>query len=151
MAEIRMGSTVTLAYTVKTEDGGWIDAACTEKPLVFTVGESDIIPGMIHNAIGMKKGEKKSFRVDPPDAYGERNPLFVRALPRKLFPDSLDIIPGDVLSASTRDGQKLPLTVLEVGTDTVTVDFNHPLAGKALFFDIEIIDVKDGVPSVGDE
>jgi FKBP-type peptidyl-prolyl cis-trans isomerase SlyD len=151
MSEIASGSMVSLSYCVKIDEGKIVDESAAGKPLVFTVGESDVIPGLTVQIIGMKKGEKKSFQVEPREAYGEHDPEYVRSLPLKLFPQEIQIKPGDMLTASTKDGQQIPFAVVEIREDSIVADFNHVLAGKTLFFDVEIIDIRDGMPTAGDE
>lgn len=151
MAEIRMGSTVTLQYTVKTDDGAVIDASEQDKPLIFTVGETEIISGLVNQVLGLKKSDRKSFSIPPKEAYREYNPDFVRNLPRNMFPDDIDLKAGDSLVAASGDGQEIPFTIREAAPEGVVADFNHVLAGKALHFDVEIIEVRDATATVGDD
>ena len=141
--DIEIGKTVSLKYVVKLEDGTIIDASEDSAPLVFTIGDPNIIPGMIDAVIGLKEGDSKSFSVAPKDAYGEHDPSFVRELPRNLFPDDMQIAVGDQLAAINNNGQEIPFTVMEASEAMILADFNHILAGKTLLFDVEIIEVTE--------
>jgi FKBP-type peptidyl-prolyl cis-trans isomerase 2 len=143
MAEIEIGKTVTLKYIVKLDDGTVIDKAEDSTPLVFTIGDPNIISGMVDAVLGLKEGDTKSFSVEPKDAYGEHDPAFVRELPRKLFPEDINICEGDQLAAINKNGQEIPFTVIEIRAAAILADFNHILAGKTLHFDIEIISVTE--------
>ena len=145
MAAIEIGKTVSLKYVVKLEDGTIIDSCEDSSPLVFTIGDPNIIPGMIEAVLGLNEGDKKSFSVEPKDAYGEHDAAFVRELPRSLFPDDMNIGIGDQLAAINKSGQEIPFTVIELSDTAILADFNHILAGKTLFFDVEIIDVTESV------
>jgi FKBP-type peptidyl-prolyl cis-trans isomerase 2 len=143
MAEIEIGRTVSLKYVVKMEDGTVIDSCEASNPLVFTIGDPNIIPGMVDAVMGMKEGETKSFSVEPKDAYGEHDPSFVHEIPRSLFDGDMNIEIGDQLAAINKDGQEIPFTVIEINEAVIMADFNHMLAGKTLLFDIEIIAVTE--------
>ncbi|MFA6449956.1 MAG: peptidylprolyl isomerase [bacterium] len=143
MSEIEIGKTVSLQYVVKLDDGIVIDQSDAENPLVFTIGDPNIIPGMVEAVVGMKEGEKKSFSVTPENAYGAKDPNFIRELPRNLFPDDMDIKVDDQLAAINKEGQEIPFCVVETNETMILADFNHPLAGKTLHFDIEIVEVTE--------
>jgi len=140
-----MGKTVSLMYTVKLDDGTVIDSSEGREPLVFTLGDGDIIKGMEQAVKGMKIGEKKSFSVAPKDAYGEHDPNFVKELPRRLFPADMQIEIGSQLAATNTDGIEIPFCVTDMSDDNIVADFNHVLAGKTLNFDIEIVDISETV------
>ncbi len=138
-----MGKTVSIIYTVKMDDGTMIDTSEGREPLVFTIGDGDIIKGMEEAVKGMKIGEKKTFSVAPKDAYGEHDPNFVKELPRRLFPADMPIEVGSQMAATNADGIEIPFCVMNVTGDMIVADFNHVLAGKTLNFDIEIVDISE--------
>ncbi|OQA90245.1 MAG: FKBP-type 16 kDa peptidyl-prolyl cis-trans isomerase [bacterium ADurb.Bin236] len=142
MQEIEYGSTVKMHYAVRLDDGTEVDSSAGREPLEFTVGESPIIAGMINNVIGMRPGDKKSFAVKPSEAYGESDPEQMKSIPRSAFPDGTDVCVGARFMACDENGNNIPLNIISVDEETVVADFNHPLAGKQLTFDVEIVDVK---------
>jgi len=143
MSVIEIGKTVSLKYIVKLDDGTIVDESEDAAPLLFTIGDPNIIPGMVDAVLGLQEGDKKSFSVEPKDAYGEHDSDFVRDLPRNLFPDDMKICVGDQLAAINKNNQEIPFTVVEISNDMIIADFNHILAGKTLHFDIEIIAVTE--------
>jgi peptidylprolyl isomerase len=142
MQEIEYGSTVKMHYSVRLEDGTEVDSSSGREPLEFTVGESPIIAGMVNNVIGMKPGDKKSFTVKSSEAYGESDPEQIKNIPRNVFPVGADVCAGARFMASDEKGNNIPLNIVSIDEETVVADFNHPLAGKHLTFDVEIVDVK---------
>jgi FKBP-type peptidyl-prolyl cis-trans isomerase 2 len=142
---IKKGDTVSLDYEGKLETGEVFDSSKHgdhSHPLEFKTGEGKVIPGFEKAVIGMKKGDKKEFSIEPKDAYGEPNPQLIQEIPRSQLPEGQEPKEGMVLMANSPDGRQFPLKIAKVGKETVTVDLNHPLAGKKLIFNIEIIDVK---------
>lgn len=139
-AEVTEGNTVKVLYTL-TVDGNVIDSSVNNEPFEFLVGDRQVIPGFEHAVLGMKIGDKKSFQLSPADGYGEVDPDAFQEFPLTDLP--ADIIPetGMTLQAMSPEGQPVIVTVKEVKEDTVVMDFNHPLAGKTLDFDIEIVGI----------
>jgi FKBP-type peptidyl-prolyl cis-trans isomerase 2 len=141
-AAVKKGDTVSLHYTGTLEDGSVFDTSKTRnQPLKFTAGSGQVIPGFDHAVMGMKKGEEKKFTLQPADAYGERKPEFTKIVPRKNLPQNHKPEKGMKLVMGTPNGQQIPATITEVTDENVTLDLNHPLAGKALTFDIKIVEI----------
>lgn len=134
---IAEGSPVKMLYTL-TVDGKVFDKS-GDKPLEFVAGKGQVIPGMDKAVIGMKAGEKKQITVSPEQGYGPRNPGSVQKVPKKLFKDAADMKVGSMVQGQTPQGP-FRAVVTELGADEVTLDLNHPLAGKTLNFDIEIVE-----------
>ncbi|MEW6054470.1 MAG: peptidylprolyl isomerase [Nitrospirota bacterium] len=141
MAVADFGRTVKVHYTVKLEDGTVVDNTRNHEPFIFTVGTGQVIPGFETEVIGMSLGEKKSFKVPVEDAYGEYYKELVTEVDKKEFPDDFQFEAGQHLEFPGTDGQVGLATVLKVTDTTVIFDRNHPLAGKELFMDIEILEV----------
>ncbi|HOX28416.1 MAG TPA: peptidylprolyl isomerase [bacterium] len=142
MIEAAMGATVTLNYSVRLEDGETIDSSEESGPLTFVLGDTDVISGMCAEVIGMKTGEKKTFSVQPKDAYGEPDPSLLAKIPVQFFGgEKVEL--GDQFVSTSEEGNEMPFIVVELGKEFITADFNHPLAGKVLTFDIEILHVQD--------
>jgi FKBP-type peptidyl-prolyl cis-trans isomerase 2 len=139
---VKKGDVVRLHYTGTLEDGSVFDTSKTRnEPLKFTAGSGQVIPGFDHAVMGMKKGEEKKFTIQPADAYGERKPEFTKIVPRKNLPQNHTPEKGMKLVMGGPNGQQIPATITEVTDENVTLDLNHPLAGKTLTFDIEIVEI----------
>ncbi len=141
---IKKDDQVSLDYEGKFEDGTVFDSSTHgdhSHPLEFKVGAGQVIPGFDSAVIGMKENEEKEFTIEPEDAYGQHNPELKKEMPREIFPKDQKIEPGITLIMQSPEGQQIPLNVLAINDKTVTLDLNHPLAGKKLFFKIKIIKV----------
>ena len=141
MSEVKNGDTVRIHYTGTLTDGAVFDSSEGRDPLDFTVGAGQVIVGMDEEMPGMKVGEKKTLNIPCLKAYGAINPGARQAIPREGIPDDVPLEIGTQLQMSTPDGQALPVTVVEVDEATVTLDANHPLAGKDLVFEIELVSI----------
>jgi FKBP-type peptidyl-prolyl cis-trans isomerase 2 len=135
------GKTVKANYTL-TVDGKVEDSSKERGPLEFKVGSNQVIPGFEKALMGMKAGEKKSFKVAPEEAYGPVDPGALQSVPRSQLPPEITPKVGMMLTAAGKDGQSMPVRIVEVKDDVVVMDFNHPLAGKTLDFDVEVVEVK---------
>ncbi len=139
---IKKGNKVKVEYTGTLDDGTVFDS--TEKhgePLEFEVGSGQLIPGFDDAVVGMKKGEEKEIKIEPADAYGEHNPELCKKIPRAKLPENEKLEKGSVLMMTLPNGMQFTALVAELDNDTVTLDLNHPLAGKKLNFKIKILDV----------
>ena len=141
MAEVKAGDTVQLHYTGTLLDGTTFDSSEGRDPLEFVVGSGQIIPGLDVAIPGMKVGDKKVVKIGADDAYGQLNEEMRQAVPREGIPADIPLEVGMQLQMQTPDGQAMPVTVVEMDEATVTLDANHPLAGKDLQFDIELMKV----------
>ncbi len=139
MAEIKDGDTVRIHYTGTLLDGTVFDSSDGREPLEFVVGSGQIIPGLDVALPGMAQGEKKTVNIASDDAYGPVNPALRQDVPRDAIPDEIPLEVGLQLQMQTPQGQPMPVTVAEIRDAEVTLDANHPLAGKDLKFDFEIV------------
>ena len=105
------------------------------------VGSGQIIPGLDNALPGMTEGERKSVEIESGEAYGPVNPEMQQSIPREGIPADIQLEPGTQLQMQTPDGQAMPVTVVSVDEASVTLDANHPLAGKDLQFDIEVVKI----------
>ncbi|HEU4340702.1 MAG TPA: peptidylprolyl isomerase [Candidatus Binatia bacterium] len=138
---VKDGSTVTLEYTLSGDDGTVIESSKGKAPLKYIHGRRQIIRGLERELAGMKTGEEKSIKIRPEDGYGAVDPKAFREFPRdKLPPEALQV--GTVLTARTPDGQAIPVRVHEVKENVVVLDFNHPLAGKTLNFEVKVGEIQ---------
>ncbi|WP_425044604.1 FKBP-type peptidyl-prolyl cis-trans isomerase [Primorskyibacter sp. S87] len=139
--QVKNGDTVRIHYTGTLTDGTQFDSSDGRDPLEFTVGSGQVIPGLDAELPGMSAGDKKRIEIDCQQAYGPINPDARQAIPREGIPDDIPLEVGIQLQMQTPDGQVLPVTVVELDEATVTLDANHPLAGKDLIFDIELVSI----------
>jgi FKBP-type peptidyl-prolyl cis-trans isomerase 2 len=137
---IKKGDKVKVEYTGKLDDGTVFDS--TEKqggePLEFEVGGGQIIPGFDKAVMGMEKGEEKEVHIKSSDAYGEHKEEMVKQLPNQGLPKEAKV--GSVLGINLPTGQQVPAKVVKIDEKTVTIDLNHPLAGKDLTFHLKVVD-----------
>jgi FKBP-type peptidyl-prolyl cis-trans isomerase SlyD len=139
--QIREGSQVALEYTVSDETGAVIESNKGKQPLSYIHGKSQIIPGLEKELSGMKVGDEKKIQVKPEDGYGPVNPDAFQEIPKdKLPPEALKV--GTTLMAQGPQGQGTPVRVHEIKDTTVIMDFNHPMAGKTLSFDVKVSEIK---------
>jgi FKBP-type peptidyl-prolyl cis-trans isomerase SlyD len=140
-AQIREGSQVALEYTLSDDTGTVIESNKGKPPMSYIHGQSQIIPGLEKELSGMKVGEEKKIQVKPEDGYGPVNPDAFQEVPKdKLPPEAMKV--GTMLMAQGPQGQGIPARVHEIKDNTVIMDFNHPMAGKTLSFDIKISEIK---------
>ena len=140
-AQIREGSQVALEYTLSDEAGTVIESNKGKQPMSYIHGKSQIIPGLEKELAGMKVGEEKKIQVKPEDGYGPVNPDAFQEVPKdKLPPEALKV--GTMLMAQGPQGQGIPVRVHEIKDTTVIMDFNHPMAGKTLSFNVKISEIK---------
>lgn len=139
MSQATAGNTVKIHYTGTLEDGTQFDSSEGREPLEFQLGSGQVIPGFDKAVEGMAVGESKSVTIPPDDAYGERNDQAIQEVPKSALPPDLVPVEGMSLQAQGQNQQPVQLTVVAVDDDSITVDANHPLAGKALNFDINLV------------
>ncbi|MDP2215668.1 MAG: peptidylprolyl isomerase [Methanolobus sp.] len=135
-----MQSLIKIDYTGTLDDGSVFDCSDEREPLQFTVGAGQVITGFEEAVRGMEEGQEKEFRIEPSEAYGEYDEALTQQIPRTVIRSDMEIQEGMMLLVKTHDGQEIPAKVAEVGDEQVTLDMNHPLAGKALNFNIKVIE-----------
>ena len=141
MSHAKSGDTVKIHYTGTLDDGTQFDSSAGRDPLEFEVGSGQVIPGFDKAVEGMSVGDSKSIRIEPDETYGQRHDQLVQDVERSLLPEDLDPTEGMALQSSSPDGQVTQFMVTAVTDETITVDANHPLAGQALSFDIELVEI----------
>lgn len=139
MTQVKTGDTIQIHYTGTLADGSKFDSSEGRDPLEFEVGSGQIIPGLDAAMPGMTVGEKKTVEIACADAYGPLDPGARQAVPRGDIPADIPLDPGTQLQVQTPSGQVMPVTVVEVTETEVTLDANHPLAGKDLTFAVELV------------
>jgi FKBP-type peptidyl-prolyl cis-trans isomerase 2 len=140
MEQIKNGDSVSVNYTGRLEDGTIFDTSIQEgrTPLTAKLGEGQLIPGFESGLIGMSIGEKKTIEIEPQDAYGEVNEMMIQEVNLNQVPENVKV--GDMLQGQNQYGP-VQVTVKEVKESTAVLDMNHPLAGKKLIFDLEVVSV----------
>ncbi len=145
MSQAKSGDTVKVHYTGKLDDGTVFDSSENREPLEFTIGEGQIIPGFEQAVVGMAPGESKTERISADQAYGPHENEMVLDVDRSRIPPELNPQVGQQLQIQHGDGEVTAVTVTQVSDTAVTLDANHPLAGKDLTFDIELVDIRKPV------
>ncbi len=141
MSQAQNGSTVQVHYTGKLTDGTVFDSSRERSPLKFTLGKGQLINGFEKAVVGMNAGEKKTVTIPSDEAYGPRQEKAVVEMERKNLPPNFDPQVGQRLELTQGDDTTLLVTVTATSDNTITLDANHPLAGRDLTFDIELVSV----------
>jgi len=142
---VEKGDKVTVEYEGKLEDGTVFDSSKHgdhSHPLEFVVGSGNLIKGFDENVVGMKKDEEKEFEIMPEDAYGSYREELKQDVPREILPKDPEPKEGMSLIMKTPEGGQFPVKISKVEKDTVTIDLNHPLAGKKLYFKVKVIEIE---------
>nr|WP_297460461.1 FKBP-type peptidyl-prolyl cis-trans isomerase [uncultured Halomonas sp.] len=142
MSDYRIGDgmQVTLHFTLKLEDGTVVDSTRDKQPATFQVGDGNLPPGFEAPLKGLTGGDTGSYEISPEHAFGQHNPQNMQKIPRESF-EGPELEEGLVMSFTDPNGGELPGVITEIDEKRVEVDFNHPLAGRTLTFDVEILDV----------
>jgi len=135
------GDNVKIHYTGTLDDGSVFDSSEGREPLGFTLGAGQVIQGFDDAVTGMEVGESKTVRIPANEAYGETRDDLILEMPRDQVPPDVEIELGMQLSVQQQNGQAVPVTVVEITDETVKLDANHALAGKALTFALELVSV----------
>ncbi len=141
MSEAKHGDTVKVHYTGKLENGTVFDTSINRHPLQFTIGEGQVIPGFEQAVVGMRPGQSKTVQVPTDKAYGPHREGMVMTVDQGQFPESLEPEVGQTLEITRSDGLRAVVTVVDVSETRVTLDVNHPLAGKELILDVQLIEI----------
>jgi peptidylprolyl isomerase len=142
MNNAQTGDVVRVHYTGRLEDGTVFDSSRGREPLEFTLGSGQVISGFDSAVEGMEVGETRSTRIPVEEAYGPRRDDLLLEIDREQVPESIEVSVGTQLQLQQEDGRSVPVTVAEVGSQTITLDGNHPLAGHDLDFELELLEVE---------
>ena len=141
MAQAKMNDTVVLHYTGSFTDGEIFDSSMDREPFEFTIGQGMVISGLENGIVGMNEGESRTLNIPAEEAYGLRREDLLAVIGRSQMPANIDLKIGIVLQARAPDGGVTSVMVRDVNDENVTLDFNHPLAGKELIFEVKLIKV----------
>jgi FKBP-type peptidyl-prolyl cis-trans isomerase 2 len=142
--EVKKGSKISVDYEGTFDDGEVFDSSSHgdhSHPLEFEAGAGQVIAGFDNAVLGMKVGDEKTFRIESKDAYGDHRVELVRQIPRDSLPKDQEPKEGMMLIVGSPDGRQFPVKITKVENDKVSIDLNHPLAGKALNFKIKIVEI----------
>ena len=141
MAKIKEGDTVKVHYTGKTSDGNVFDSSRERDPLEFTIGQGQLIPGFEKAVVGLEAGDSQTVTIPSDEAYGEVRDDMIVNVPKEQIPSDITPEVGQQLQIQQKDGGSIGVVVTEITEQEVTLDANHPLAGKDLTFEIEVVSV----------
>ncbi|MCU7798262.1 MAG: peptidylprolyl isomerase [Candidatus Thiodiazotropha sp. (ex Myrtea spinifera)] len=140
MRQVQEGDTVRIHYTGTLDNGTQFDSSAGQDPIEFTLGNKDVIPGFENGVKGMQVGDQKKIHIPAEEAYGERNDSLVEQVPLQNFPDDLELQVGMQLQAQSPNGENFNVIVTALNEEAATIDGNHPLAGEALNFELELVE-----------
>ncbi|AUC85119.1 peptidylprolyl isomerase [Polaribacter sp. ALD11] len=143
MSQVKENNTVKVNYTGKLSDGQIFDTSEGKEPIEFTLGQGRLIPGFEKGLIDMKLNEKKTITIVKEEAYGEVNKDLIQEVKKTELPQDMAPEVGMGLVSKSPDGQEMNLMVVEVKDESIVIDGNHPLAGKDLIFDLEVVEIKE--------
>ena len=143
MIQVKENNTVKVNYTGKLADGQVFDSSEGKEPIEFTLGQGQLIPGFEKGLIDMKLKEKKTITIAKEEAYGDVNKDLIQEVKKTELPQDMTPEVGMGLVSKSPDGQEMNLMVVEVRDESIVIDGNHPLAGKELIFDLEVVEIKE--------
>lgn len=141
MPRAQEGDLVTVIYQGTLEDGRVFDSSDEDEPLAFVIGEDAVLPGFEKAILGMETGEQKTVRIPPEEGFGVRQARLVDEFSLDALPDGLQLKVGTQLEVTAEKGSRFQVVVTAINGDRVTLDANHPLAGHALTFHIELLSI----------
>jgi FKBP-type peptidyl-prolyl cis-trans isomerase SlpA len=136
------GTKVTLHFSLKLVNGNVIDSNFERDPATFTVGDGSLLVGFEKAIFGLQEGDRESFVIKPEEGFGQRNPNNIQEIPRTQFDEDIELSEGLMLSFADAQKTELPGVVQRFDDETVIVDFNHPLAGRDIVFDVAILRIE---------
>lgn len=135
----------TLFFSLSLDDGQIIDSNFGGKPAQCVPGDGNLLPAFDACIVGLQAGDKRQFIIPAAEAFGLRQDANLKRVPRERFANAIELVPGLVVSFAAAEGGELPGVIHRLMGDVIEVDFNHPLAGRDIVFDVEIVDVEEGV------
>jgi len=139
---VQSNSAVLVHFTLKLDDGSTAESTRSNgKPALFRLGDTSLSEGLEQQLLGLKEGEKKAFSLEPDAAFGVPSPDLIQYFSRREFIDAGEPEIGAIMLFTAMDGSEMPGVIREVNGDSITVDFNHPLAGRTVHFDIEVLEI----------
>jgi FKBP-type peptidyl-prolyl cis-trans isomerase 2 len=143
MNKVKEGDNVSLHYTGTLDDGTVFDSSEGGDPLNFTIGSGQVIPGFENGVVGMDLGETKEISVAPDQAYGDYHEELVKVVPRAAFPPEIKPAIGMAFELELPSGESMPVRIIDIEDEEVTLDANHLLAGEVLKFKVRVVSIND--------
>lgn len=141
MQKVEEGNSVKVHYTGKLKSGEVFDSSKDKDPIEFEIGKQQMIPGFENAVVGMEEGGTKTVEIESENAYGDINDELFIEVPKSELPENITPEVGMQLQVQQQSGQQVPVQISEVKESSITLDANHPLAGKDLVFDIEVVEI----------
>jgi FKBP-type peptidyl-prolyl cis-trans isomerase SlpA len=145
--QITIGSSVTMHFSLALADGMLVESSFNDQPVSFVLGDGSIDKGLELALIGLVAGARQRLTLMPGQAFGERDESAIQSVPKSRFPEDMDLAPGQIIGFSGENGEEVAGAIVAIEDQEVTVDFNHPLAGREISFDVQILTVEN--PSAG--
>lgn len=140
MKQAQNGDTVRVRFSGRIENGAEFASNREEKPLEFTIGDGKLLQGFEQGTVGMQVGDKKTIRLEPDQAFGEKRPELIQQVPKSAIPEDINLTVGLQLHVNSQDGTPVQVTVSDISEEQVTLDANSPLAGEVVVFDLELVE-----------
>lgn len=141
--QITIGSRVSMHFSIKLAGGMLVESSFDEEPQTFVVGDGSVDKGLELALIGLRPNQRQTLTLMPGQAFGQRDDSAISWLPKVDFPQEMHLEPGQIIGFTAANGEELAGAVLEVGQEQVKVDFNHPLAGREIIFEVHILIVEN--------
>ncbi|WP_440615345.1 FKBP-type peptidyl-prolyl cis-trans isomerase [Cysteiniphilum sp. 6C5] len=142
--KIQRDSFVKMHFKIRLKDGSIAeDTKNYDHPYVFQMGKETFSEKVENELIGLEVGANRKMMLMPEDAFGQKHPAMIYEVPRKRFPEEMALEQGLIVAFSQKDGTELPGVIVEIHEHDVTVDFNHPLSGQVILFDVDILEISD--------
>lgn len=141
--QITIGSRVTMHFALQLADGMLVESSFDDTPITFVVADGNLDKGLELALIGLRAGDRQKLNLMPGQAFGDRDEAAFQTLARDRFPEDMQLEPGQIIGFSGENGEEIAGTVVEVGEPEVVMDFNHPLAGREIVFEVEILEVEN--------
>ena len=145
--QITIGSHVTMHFSLALADGMLVESSFNDQPVSFVLGDGSIDKGLELALIGLVAGARQRLTLMPGQAYGERDESAIQSVPKSRFPEDMDLEPGQIIGFTGENGEEVAGAIIAIEDQQVTVDFNHPLAGREIDFEVQILAVEN--PSAG--
>jgi len=138
-----MGSGVTMHFSLRLADGMLVESSFDDEPISFVLGDGTLDRGLELALLGLVAGDRQTLSLMPGQAYGMRDEALLQRVGKSLFPEDMLLEPGQIVGFSGEDGEDVAAAIIEIGDDDVQVDFNHPLAGREIEFEVHILAVEN--------
>ena len=145
--QITIGSAVTMHFSLALADGMLVESSFNDQPVSFVLGDGSLDKGLELALIGLRAGDRQKLTLMPGQAFGERDESAIQSVPISRFPEDMDLEPGQIIGFTGENGEEVAGAIVAIEDQEVTVDFNHPLAGREISFDVQILNVEN--PSAG--